>query len=150
MSFPARIAWPVVDILRWSEAGEGTVGSLLVNRVAVCLTLEPNDRDDNLEGGNSCIEAQEYRCHLRQTDNHGETYEVLGVPGRSAVLFHTGNRDVDSRGCILTVTTIGDDEEGHQFLGASRVAYRRFRAALMAANHGTLPEDFTLRIVKGY
>ena len=150
MSLPSQLAWPVVEIIRWSEAAEGTVGGLTVNRMPICQTLEPNDRDDNLEGGNSSIEAQEYHCRLRRTSDHGETYGVLGVTGRSGVLFHTGNKDVHTKGCILPVTTIGYDDKGRLFMGSSKAAYDLLKAALKKSNHGTQPTDFTLRIVKGY
>lgn len=32
---------------------------------------------------------------------HGECFEVLNVPGRSDILFHAGNTQHDSTGCIL-------------------------------------------------
>lgn len=150
MKLPTELSWPVVEIIRWSEAAEGTVGGLMVNRMPICLTLEPNDRDDNQEGGNSCIEPQEYHCRFRQTADHGLTYGVLDVPGRSAILFHTGNTDAHTKGCILPVTTIGYTDKGRLFMGSSRDAYNLLVEALTKANHGTKPRDFTLRIVKGY
>lgn len=63
---------------------------------------------DNLRG-RSCIPFGEYVCRLRNSPKFGRVYEVTGVPGRSLILFHSGNvaGDVskglrsDVEGCIL-------------------------------------------------
>lgn len=49
----------------------------------------------------SCIPVGTYTCKRVQSPKFGDTFEVTGVPGRSAILFHKGNLSDDSHGCIL-------------------------------------------------
>lgn len=49
----------------------------------------------------SSIPAGTYRCKRVKSPKFGITFEITGVPGRSAVLFHWGNRTKDSNGCVL-------------------------------------------------
>lgn len=53
------------------------------------------------------------------------TFEVTGVPGHSNLLFHTGNRNADSAGCIL----LGHGVVGFgvaQGINFSRLTFQRF------------------------
>jgi len=68
------------------------------------FTLELGDRD-NIPNA-SCIPEGEYVCKLVENRHVGTkvipvTYEVMGVSGRSGILFHVGNTEFDTRGCIL-------------------------------------------------
>lgn len=48
------------------------------------------------------IPAGKYVCKRTQFIRGGyETYEVTGVAGHSRLLFHRGNKETDSDGCIL-------------------------------------------------
>lgn len=50
----------------------------------------------------SCIPAGAYRCVATERVHTGEpTYEITGVPGRSRILFHAGNTEEDTEGCVL-------------------------------------------------
>lgn len=57
----------------------------------------------------SCIPAGQYMCKRRQSPKFGMPYEVMNVPGRSAILIHAGSfggskeagMRADSAGCIL-------------------------------------------------
>ena len=65
------------------------------------LTLEPPDRDNapNI----SCIPIGEYKC-IRVNSakvNGKETFLVQHVPQREGILFHRGNFEADTEGCIL-------------------------------------------------
>lgn len=56
--------------------------------------------------------------------SHGdpfETFEIMGIPGHTGILFHCGNTDVDSHGCILVGTALQGD-----FLTESRKAFSKF------------------------
>lgn len=48
------------------------------------------------------IPAGSFRCERRMF-NHGGymTFEIMGIPGHSLVLFHKGNTEVDSLACVL-------------------------------------------------
>ena len=79
------------------------------------------------------------------------TFEILGVPGHSGVLFHWGNWNEDSRGCVLTGEAFAfaphdTDRDGEverheqrvQMVTNSRVAFKRFMAAQEDTDRFTL------------
>jgi hypothetical protein len=66
---------------------------------------------------------------------HGESWEVQNIPGRTDILFHAGNDEDDSEGCIL----LGFGFSGRA-ISASQFAMGRFKRFL--ANVG----EFTLVI----
>lgn len=68
-----------------------------------------------------------------------ETFEVKGVPGHSGILFHMGNFNEDTEGCIL----LGLGSVNSMILH-SREAFQRF----MEAQSGV--QQFTLTIQKGH
>ena len=52
----------------------------------------------------SCIPIGLYDCKKYHSPRHGNTYEILNVLNRGngeAIIFHKGNTDTDSKGCIL-------------------------------------------------
>lgn len=53
-----------------------------------------------------------------------ETFEVVNVPGHTDILFHCGNTEADSSGCIL----LGDDVDDNDQMTIlhSRDAFKRF------------------------
>lgn len=53
------------------------------------------------------------------------TYEVMGVAGHSRLLFHVGNTEDDTIGCILLGTSFGVIG-GKKALLSSRKAFERF------------------------
>jgi len=56
----------------------------------------------------SCIPEGTYRCEPRRYNRGGyDTVEVLGVPGRSHILFHRGNTMHDVEGCIALGNRLG-------------------------------------------
>ena len=63
------------------------------------------------------------------------TFEVQNVPGHTGILFHTGNTNRDSEGCIL----LGSLIKGNILLN-SRPAFAKFMELL-----GNLPQ-FTLEV----
>ncbi len=91
---------PTMRIVRLEENHQyGTFGVAILNTEIFCITLEPADwfNKPNI----SCIPAQQYLCRRVITPNHGETFEVMNVPGRSKILFHAGNYIKDTLGCII-------------------------------------------------
>lgn len=63
-----------------------------------CYTIEEAWRGN--ERGNSCIPIGTYRVQRGQFPKHGDAFEVQGVPGRTAILFHAANTVADIEGCI--------------------------------------------------
>jgi len=48
----------------------------------------------------SCIPEGEYICKRFGSKAHPSTFEIMNVPGRTAILFHVGNTKDDFQGCI--------------------------------------------------
>lgn len=56
----------------------------------------------------SCIPAGFYTCVATERVRTGEpTYEITGVLGRSRILFHAGNTEEDTEGCVLVGQEFG-------------------------------------------
>lgn len=126
-----------VDMIRVELGEQGVFGVLRIGGHVECLTLEPPEADN--EPNRSCIPAGVYRCRRRESRRFGSTWEVLDVPGRSDILFHTGNLATDSRGCVLVGERFGRLHGRRAVLG-SRRAMDRLRHALAQA------QEFDLRI----
>lgn len=73
-----------------------------------------------------------------------ETFEVTGVDGHTGILFHHGNFNEDSEGCILTgdAEARGPDPHGdgtlRDLVTNSNVAFQRFMAAQQGVDHFVL------------
>lgn len=94
----------LIRIVRYSETEDGTFGVMEYNGQPFCMTLEPNDRGN---GRNSCIPAGRYQVHRHHGLKYKNTWAVMDVPNRSAVLFHIGNIENDTVGCILLGKSLG-------------------------------------------
>lgn len=56
-----------------------------------------------------------------------ETFEITGVEGHSNLLYHFGNFNKDSSGCILLGTAFGQNgAQGAKMILCSRVAFKQF------------------------
>lgn len=91
-----------------------------------------------------------YTCkrgtHALHDGKQFETFEVMGVAGHAGILFHHGNWNRDSEGCILTgdaLTEAPDPEDGghaHDLVTNTNAAFSRF----MEAQDGC--DSFTLTV----
>jgi len=88
-----------IVLKRLSSTEHGTFGVLLISGIPFAVTMERQWRDN--QTGISCIPAGMYDCQRIVSPHFGETFEVMNVPGRSHILFHKGNIEDDSHGCIL-------------------------------------------------
>ena len=89
-----------VKIFRVESSKDGTFGVLSIDDQVLCVTLE-RPWLSNAKGV-SCIPAGNYHCSRYQSKKFGNTFVVNAVPGgRSGILFHSGNRAKDSKGCII-------------------------------------------------
>ena len=77
----------------------GTFGTLLINSKIFCVTLEPPDELN--ETDISSIPAGQYMCYRYSSDRYPDTFQVMNVPNRYKILFHAGNFNEDTEGCIL-------------------------------------------------
>lgn len=66
-----------------------------------------------------------------------ETFEITGVKGHSNILFHWGNWNKDSEGCVLLGSGIAQSSQG-QMVTNSKVAFQEFMALLSGFNSFSL------------
>jgi len=115
------------------ENNDPTMGVALWNGVPFCLTLERPWLDN--KSSISCIPTGTYHC-LRCSNSpdyafgnspqFGDTFQVYQVPGRSKILFHKGNIDDDTHGCILLgeqYQPLGDESA----ILSSKAAFNEFK-----------------------
>ena len=90
-------------IIRDTFTDESTIGELFLNGERLCDTLE-NPWLDN-QKNISCIPVGEYPVRLRLArESATKKYLHLliqDVPNRNYVLFHRGNTNADTQGCVL-------------------------------------------------
>ncbi len=91
---------------RFEQTGKVIRGVLIFNEEAIALTLENPWRDN--EPNVSCIPVATYTCKRVESPKFGLTYEVTGVDGRTHILFHSGNLEKNTKGCILLGDRIGE------------------------------------------
>jgi hypothetical protein len=101
-----------------------TLGELLVKGAHFCSTLELPWLN-NLPG-KSCIPVGQYQVILSlSTRFKREMPRLIGVPGRVGILFHSGDTQADTEGCVL----LGEGTDAASFAASdSRTALRRFMA----------------------
>ena len=112
-------------LTRVSYTKHGTFGVLLDKGIPFCVTLERPWLDNRRNV--SCIPFGIYTCKRIISPKFGDTFEVLNVPGRSHILFHKGNLQEDTHGCIL-VGEYFDPLNNEPAILASGKAFQEFRA----------------------
>lgn len=85
-----------------------------------------------------------YKCirgvHTLSSGHQIETFEVIGVPGHDGILFHRGNTEENSEGCIL----LGSSLRENTLFGSTK-AFDRFMALQAGVQEFTLiVEDETI------
>ena len=114
-------------IRRITTSNKGTFGVLVFENIPFALTLEREwlDNKRNI----SCIPSGEYTCRRINSPKFGNTFEVSSVPGRTHILFHKGNLDQDSHGCILVGEEYGQlgSDSG---IKSSKAGYNEFMAIM--------------------
>lgn len=118
----------------------GTFGELLDKGKRLCMTCE--DPDNHNKQGESCIPKGVYRVVRHGWEANTKVkfkrvWHILDVPGRSAILIHSGNTIDDTHGCVLVGTAYGQIGNKAGVVG-SRDAIERLRKIL--------PETFMLRV----
>lgn len=94
-----------VDIHRMPSVMTGTFGILAIDNVPVCVTCEDPWYDNAVAV--SCIPPGKYTCEKFSGERFKDVWEVKNVPGRSAILIHSGNTINDTHGCILVGNGFG-------------------------------------------
>lgn len=89
---------------------KGTFGALIFENVPFAVTLEPewlDNRPMTKDEQGSCIPAGEYYCERVNSPRFGKTFEITNVPHRTHILFHKGNVEDNSDGCVLVAEKYG-------------------------------------------
>ena len=94
-----------IIIRRVVTGAHGTFGVLIHDSIPFALSLEREWLDN--QRSISCIPAGTYICERVNSPRHGDTFEITEVPGRSHILFHKGNIDDDSHGCVIVGEQFG-------------------------------------------
>lgn len=90
-----------VNILRVEKSESGLIGVLLIDGVVECFTLQPDPTDIHFS-----IPVGAYLCKRFHGEKWVDTFEIV-VPKHTDLLFHSGNVEPDSTGCILLGEEVG-------------------------------------------
>ena len=130
--------------------GDGTYGVLVENRVPLNFRTLERPWLNNAKGISSIPEGM-YSVKRTITPLHGQTWEVQNVPGRTAILIHSGNTELDIQGCILLGLECGVLETKDPDTGKveRQPAVLRSKEAIVAFNAMLATEDeFRLNVVR--
>lgn len=134
---------PIVELIRLEEHTDwGTIGVLKINKKVFCMTLEPADRENATNV--SSIPTQQYQCQRYVSNKFGETFQVMNVPDRSYILFHKGNIDDHTQGCILLGETVGKLASGDRAVLNSGRTFAQFLKVMEphVGFHLTITENY--------
>lgn len=90
------------------------------------------------EGEHECVRGM----HTLHNNVEFETFEITGIVGHKGLLFHWGNKENDSEGCVL----MGDKFQGNAVIN-SRQTFAHFLAMFMATPERPQVDRFTLRVI---
>ena len=128
-----------LDVVRTQFGKDATNGTLFVDGVFECFTLEDEVRDVKVMS-ETAIPLGEYEIKFRNVGGfdtkykarYGSTFhkgmlELQDVPNFKYILIHTGNTDQHTAGCLLVGETQQDLDKGKDgFIGGSGDAYKKF------------------------
>ena len=136
-----------LEVLRFSSHSDSTLGILFdvtEGRKFLCFTLEDEARDTKVMA-ETRIPAGEYELKLRTVGGYHERYvkkygsfhkgmiHVQDVPNFKYILWHTGNTDEHTAGCLLLGDTSQQNISKEGFIGASTAAYKRIYPSIAYA-----------------
>ncbi len=109
-----------IDVVRVTTTRDAIFGSLSVNGVFECDTLENRDL---------CIPLGTYPVQIYDSPHAGHPVPILeNVPGRDYIEIHCGNLSQDCKGCILLGQSYTQDS-----LVDSRLAFDHLFPQIQAA-----------------
>ena len=129
-----------LEVLRFSSQNDSTLGMLFnvtKGRKFLCFTLEDEARDTKVKSETRIPEGI-YELKLRTEGGFHERYikkygnkfhkgmiHVQDVPNFRYILWHTGNTDKHTAGCLLLGDTSQQNITKEGFIGGSTTAYKR-------------------------
>jgi len=136
-----------LEVIRYSSQKDSTLGMLFdvtKGRKFLCFTLEDEARRTKVKG-ETRIPAGTYKLKLRKEGGYHARYvkkygswhkgmiHVQNVPNFTYILWHTGNTDEHTMGCLLFGDTAQQNVTKEGFIGASGDAYKRVYPSIAAA-----------------
>lgn len=114
----------IVTLVRMFDDGKRTIGKIFIDGVFECYTLEDTYRATKVKG-QTRIPCGSYRLELRHSPKFTPIYKhemiwVKDVLGFEFILFHPGNSEGDTDGCIL----VGRQIYKNEVLTSSKAAYQ--------------------------
>jgi hypothetical protein len=118
----------IVFLKRAHSSKTVTLGMITVSGVEhePIYTLENPQRSTKKD---SRIPAGIYTCEPYSGTKYKNVYIVTGVPGRTAILFHWGNTEKDTAGCILLGLKTGR-LDGAPAVLSSKKAFNYFKSLI--------------------
>lgn len=121
-----------LEIFRTDKTAISTIGSMSVDGVFECFTLEnPEVENPSLGHSHICIPCGTYPVTMYDSPKHGRVPLLHDVPNRTWVEIHVGCFSKDTLGCILT-----GQHKAVDFISNSALALealiRKIEAALSA------------------
>lgn len=132
----------VILILTRTEAREDGVFGILKDADGKQLAVTLEHAYDSGHGDGSYAPKMSlgvYKCvrgtHRLHDNKPFQTFEITKVPGHTNILFHVGNYNNDSDGCVLLGDHFGGDP---RMIAMSRMTFEAFMARLKDINEFTL------------
>lgn len=131
-----------IDIYRYSDDNESTLGLVYLNQAFFCYSLEDTGRAQKVKG-KTAIPAGEYPVAFREvmsplTAKYRQHYEwflyhleLQGVENFDNVYIHIGNHESDTEGCILL--GYGVTQYPKRMITNSTEAYKDFYSEVKSA-----------------
>ena len=107
--------------IRLEQSEDGALGVLLFDNEIFCMTLEPDSGDPT----RFQIPAGIYPLKHFEGKKWKNTLEII-VPDHTALLFHIGNEEDASLGCVLLGSETGKLKGDRVVLNSGRI-FRRFQ-----------------------
>jgi hypothetical protein len=126
-----------IKVQRSKPTGKSTPGTMSLNGVFECFTMEPDPVTPAIAGHPS-IPAGVYPVQLTKSPHLGYiTPELLAVPGRSAIRIHIANYPTELEGC----TAVGQSQE-QDFVGFSKNAFEALMQKLTSLQVTTITAEY--------
>ena len=125
----------IVKLYRFALTRAGTFGDIEINGHRFYTVEKPWADNRPFK---SCIPAGRYAMALGRYNRGGyPAFELLDIPGRSAIKIHIGNTPCDVSGCIAIGERLGFINKSLAVLN-SRKAFKKFMALMSSYNEATI------------
>lgn len=113
-----------LKLVRTDFRDDGIFGELWIEQgKKIATTLEHSyDREPKVPAGNYICRRGNYALHSGPI----ETFEVCDVPGHTGILFHRGNFNRDSEGCICLGEEEVDEGDGTMMITCTPKVFNAF------------------------